>query len=583
MKELFIYNRYWSKKEFFFENNYKYKLKYKQLSYYTQSFQQTLLYPILQFKDYLPSFKHFKTNKLFSHSPEETVNYNFDLGENLITKLLDKNNPLNSEQNKIKCCLVKTTYHIKGEIIVKEILKNKYKLFEIIFYPDNYNETCNKNENNSNYKKGRSVINCNYNNNICYGATFPCLKKEFNRKLLIKWKDIKFIIIRNYYRTNTGIEIFTYKSNKSYLFNFNVKYDLKNQTDNKLIKAIIENKYFKKIEHNRIIGLYYNKAYENTMFPLFFEKLNDWKNKIYFYNNYDLLIIINLLTNRSFKDLFQYPAFPMLYKPFKIIEDKERDLSTHIGFQEINEKSKYRKKLIEEIYISQLKEIKGEKEENNEVCLFNTHYSNALYTCSYLIRIFPYSFSAIEFQGDGFDSPNRLFRSINKTLENTLSQKSDLREMIPEIYYFSDLYGNKNELEFGKFNDNEKVDNVLFNSKYEPYLKYKYLAELRNYLETLLKLNTWIDLIFGVTQKIESKRKYFSYDMYVHVNPKKQKKFINNSLYMEKVEFGIQPLKIFEDKFPELVNKSIITKKLIKYNIENFEKEHIVINNNKDV
>ena len=196
------------------------------------------------------------------------------------------------------------------------------------------------------------------------------------------------------------------------------------------------------------------------MFPLFFEKLNDWKNKIYFYNNYDLLIIINLLTNRSFKDLFQYPVFPMLYKPFKIIEDKERDLSTHIGFQEINEKSKYRKKLIEEIYISQLKEIKGEKEENNEVCLFYTHYSNALYTCSYLIRIFPYSFSAIEFQGDGFDSPNRLFRSINKTLENTLSQKSDLREMIPEIYYFSDLYGNKNDLEFGKFNDNEKVDNV---------------------------------------------------------------------------------------------------------------------------
>ena len=70
--------------------------------------------------------------------------------------------------------------------------------------------------------------------------------------------------------------------------------------------------------------------------------------------------------------------------------------------------------------------------------------------------------------------------------------------------------------------------------------------------------------------------------MYVHVNPKKQKKFINNSLYMEKVEFGIQPLKIFEDKFPELVNKSIITKKLIKYNIENFEKEHIIINNNNN-
>ena len=29
-----------------------------------------------------------------------------------------------------------------------------------------------------------------------------------------------------------------------------------------------------------------------------------------------------------------------------------------------------------------------------------------------------------------------------------------------------------------------------------------------------------------------------------------------------------------------MVNKSIIIKKLIKYNIENFEKEYIVINNN---
>ena len=56
MKELFIYNRLWSKKEFFFSDDNKYKIKYKQLSYYTQSFQQPLLYPILEFKEYLPQF-----------------------------------------------------------------------------------------------------------------------------------------------------------------------------------------------------------------------------------------------------------------------------------------------------------------------------------------------------------------------------------------------------------------------------------------------------------------------------------------------------------------------------------------------
>ena len=47
MKELFIYNRLWSRKNLFFKNESKYKLKYKQLSYYTQNYQQPLLYPIL--------------------------------------------------------------------------------------------------------------------------------------------------------------------------------------------------------------------------------------------------------------------------------------------------------------------------------------------------------------------------------------------------------------------------------------------------------------------------------------------------------------------------------------------------------
>ena len=107
------------------------------------------------------------------------------------------------------------------------------------------------------------------------------------------------------------------------------------------------------------------------------------------------------------------------------------------------------------------------------------------------------------------------------------------------------------------------------------------MEKLRNYLENSnLYINNWIDLIFGNKQRLESKRHYFSYDMYVHVNPRKQKKFINNSLFMEIFEFGIQPLRIFVDNFPKSVNKSIINKKLMKYNIENFEKEHIVINNN---
>ena len=80
MKELFIYNGYWSKKEYFFKEKAKIeenegdkkinenkiiinnndddndsKLKYKQLSYYTRNYQQPILYPILQYDKYIPN------------------------------------------------------------------------------------------------------------------------------------------------------------------------------------------------------------------------------------------------------------------------------------------------------------------------------------------------------------------------------------------------------------------------------------------------------------------------------------------------------------------------------------------------
>ena len=325
------------------------------------------------------------------------------------------------------------------------------------------------------------------------------------------------------------------------------------------------------------------------MFPLFCEETTEWKNKLYYYNNYDLLIIINLLSNRSFKDLYQYPIFPILYKPCKILEKeekKERDLDQHLGVQELNEKSKARKELIIDSYQSST-DPEGETEgEIYDVYLFNTHYSNPVYTCNYLIRLFPYGLASIEFQGEGFDSPNRLFYSISKALENTLCQKSDLRESIPEMYYLPDFYENNNKLKFGFLTEGEEVNNVeIYNTDDEDYKKYEYLTDLKTYLEfNDLELNKWIDLIFGKFQKNDNKKKnYFSDDRYIHLDIKKQMEDISDSLNMENHEFGIQPLKIFDAPFPKIKNKSNIFEKIVKYNIELFKKEHNEIKNDKNI
>ena len=60
MKELFIYNRYWSKKELFFGDNQNNKLKYKQLFYYTRNYQKPILYPVLEFERNYPKYKDIK-------------------------------------------------------------------------------------------------------------------------------------------------------------------------------------------------------------------------------------------------------------------------------------------------------------------------------------------------------------------------------------------------------------------------------------------------------------------------------------------------------------------------------------------
>ena len=389
-------------------------------------------------------------------------------------------------------------------------------------------KTCNKNK--KNIKK-----NDKSDKLLCYGSALKCPNKEIDRKIIIKLEDVNLIFIRNYFKTTTAIEIFIGKKNKSYYFNFKEIFSDKHP----IIKFLNEIPYFHKIRINfkKSLGCYYNKNQENILFSFISEDFpNSLDKKLRLINRYDLLVLINILANRSFKDLYQYPVFPILYKPSGILEGEkknERDLSKHLGLQEISSRSIKRTELIKGIDDdSDDCEYKGKSKEN---FLFNIHYSNPTFTGNYLIRVFPYSLTAIELQGDGFDSPNRQFYCIEKSLENTLTQKSDLREFIPELYYFSDLFFNRNQLKLGTLSTGEEIDDMYIKDKNEEKLaKYNYLKELKNYFmyNEELNLNLWIDLIFGVNQEKcnELGRNYYSSDKYINPNVKEQPKEIKNPI-----------------------------------------------------
>ena len=617
MKELFIYNRNWSKKELFFKIDKKkdFALKYKQLSYYTKSFQQPLIYPILEIEKYYPKFKGFNKEKLYKNSEEKIINYDFSLNGNDIIKDSIKKIIKSKSQNKIiefeKCCLVKKIYHVKGKLgIIKDEGNNK-KSFKLIFISNDkeMNYTCNKEFINMNEQNQNDTFE-KKNQYLCYGSISQCPKKEYNRKIIINSENILFLLIREYLHRVSAIEIFT-NNNKSYYFNFNKKFEAKiknsksnnnkNKNNNEInnnikndlnssdendeieiektsIKDIqniiilnINRDIFKPIIRQKILLGFYNNKYERCFYPLFKEKkihLTEFKTK--FFSNFDILIFVNLFSNRSFKDLYQYPIFPMFYNTI----NNERVMNKHIAFQNFDSQTNKRIEQIIETYETALEDNNEDGENSKKVALFNTFYSNPVYTSNFLLRVFPYSLSCIELQGSGFDNPNRLFYAIDSFMDNTLSQKSDLRELIPEFFYFFELFKNRNNLEFNKTDDNYEIDNVkihLSDKNETEQNKYLFISQLRNKLEKGDKLNEWIDLIFGIkSEKDQNDRLYYSKESIT--NFENNEKIINDKYIMSTADFGLIPFKLYKSKFPPIKKDNI--DKLKTYNNNSFDNGH---------
>ena len=105
--------------------------------------------------------------------------------------------------------------------------------------------------------------------------------------------------------------------------------------------------------------------------------------------------------------------------------------------------------------------------------------------------------------------------------------------MIPEFFYFPELYNNKNEINFGK----EIIDNIIiYNDKYNDFDKYKFITQLREQLENEKDLHLWIDLIFGIKQK-ESEENYQYYSSESYVNYNNNSNIYNNNLILQCSEF----------------------------------------------
>ncbi|XP_068650842.1 BEACH domain-containing protein C2 [Aristolochia californica] len=213
-------------------------------------------------------------------------------------------------------------------------------------------------------------------------------------------------------------------------------------------------------------------------------------------SNFEYLMQLNTLAGRSYNDITQYPVFPWILSDYNSkdldIESPSsyRDLSKPIGAlnPERLEKFLERYSSFEDPVIPKFH--------------YGSHYSSAGTVLYYLVRVEPFTTLSIQLQGGKFDHADRLFSDIGATWKGVTEDMSDVKELVPEMFYLPETLTNANSVDFGTTQLGEKLDLV----KLPPWADnpVDFIHKHRKALESehvSSHLHEWIDLIFGYKQR----------------------------------------------------------------------------------
>ncbi|XP_041776593.1 protein FAN-like isoform X1 [Anopheles merus] len=218
-----------------------------------------------------------------------------------------------------------------------------------------------------------------------------------------------------------------------------------------------------------------------------------WQNGLV--SNYDYLLYLNGLADRSFQDLTQYPVFPWIVTDYTSPElnlaepGVYRDLAKPVGA----------------LNPERLARLRSRYEEMGEPkFLYGSHYSTPGFVLYYLVRKHPELMLCL--QNGKFDHPDRMFNSVADAYHNCLHNMSDFKELIPEFYdpeQGGDFLQNGLKIDFGTRFDGTPVGHVAL-PPWAQNSPARFVRLLRQALESdyvSARLHHWIDLIFGYRQQ----------------------------------------------------------------------------------
>ncbi|EDS28930.1 neutral sphingomyelinase [Culex quinquefasciatus] len=221
-----------------------------------------------------------------------------------------------------------------------------------------------------------------------------------------------------------------------------------------------------------------------------------WQNGLI--SNYDYLLYLNSLADRTYQDLTQYPVFPWVICDYT---SEELDLGDPTVYRDLT-------KPVGALSQERLQRLKERCEEmgDDQKFLYGSHYSAPGLVLFYLVRKYPKLMLCL--QNGRFDHPDRMFNKVEDVYSNCMINMADFKELIPEFYDTEtggDFLVNKMKINFGARFDGTPVNHVQL-PKWAKGSPEKFVGMLREALESDFvsgNLHHWIDLIFGYKQRGE--------------------------------------------------------------------------------
>uniref|UniRef100_A0A8C0F823 Neurobeachin-like protein 2 n=1 Tax=Bubo bubo TaxID=30461 RepID=A0A8C0F823_BUBBB len=284
-------------------------------------------------------------------------------------------------------------------------------------------------------------------------------------------------------------------------------------------------------------------------------------------SNFDYLIQLNTMAGRTYNDLAQYPVFPWILRDYT---SEELDLNNPAVFRDLS-------KPIGVVNEKNAKAVK-EKYENFEDPLgiidkfhYGTHYSNAAGVMHYLIRVEPFTTLHIQLQSGRFDCADRQFHSIPATWQALMDNPNDVKELIPEFFYFPEFLENQNGFNLGQLQISKDVVNDVVLPKWahspEDFI-YKHRKALESEYVSA-HLHEWIDLIFGYKQRgpaaVEALNVFYycTYEGAVDLDAltdEKERKALEGMIN----NFGQTPCQLLKEPHPQRLSAEEVVQRLTK-------------------